>query len=192
MRPLILASASPQRKKLLKEASIPFTVDTAHIEENLTLTMPPLELARFLSFKKAEEVGKRHAHHLILGADTLVVVDGRCLGKPRTKKEALTMLRALNGKTHQVITGFTLLETDENGTMLRGLTHAVVTFVQFKKNPLKTLKAYVQTNEPMGKAGAYAIQGKGAALIEKIEGSHSNVVGLPMEEVKAALKKART
>lgn len=161
-------------------------MDPAHIEEDLTLDMPPLELARFWSFKKAEEVAKRHPGHLILGADTIVVIGKQCLGKPRTKKEALAMLRALNGKTHCVITGFTLLDSDRG----RALTHAVTTFVHFKKNPIKTLRAYVRTNEPMDKAGAYAIQGKGAMLIERIEGSRSNVVGLPVEEVKEALRKA--
>ena len=184
MKPLILASASPQRQILLKEAGIRFIVDPAHIEEDLTLNMPPLELARFWSFKKAEEVAKRHPTKLILGADTIVAIDGQCLGKPRTKKEGLAMLRLLNGKTHRVITGFTLLDSGEK----HALTHAVTTFVQFKKNRIKTLREYVQTGEPMGKAGAYAIQGKGAALIARIEGSYSNVLGLPMEEVQRAIR----
>lgn len=185
MKPLILASASPQRQSLLKEAGIPFTVDPAHIHEDLTLSMPPLELARFLSFKKAEKVAERHPTKLILGADTLVVADGGCLGKPANNKEALAMLRLLNGKTHQVITGFTLLDAGKS----RALTNAVITYVQFKKNRIATLEEYVKTAEPMGKAGAYAIQGKGAALIKRIEGSYSNVVGLPMEALKKELDK---
>ena len=184
MKTLVLASASLRRQAILKKAGIPFIVDPSDIEEDLNKDLPPHELARFLSKKKAQAVAKRHTNRLILGADTLVVHHGRILGKPKNHGEAHNMLMKLNGSAHQVITGFTLINT-HGGRML---SHSVETIVIFKKTTSDDIAAYVATGEPLDKAGSYAIQGKGKFFVDHIEGSLTNVIGLPIKDVREALK----
>jgi len=183
MKQIVLASASPRRKELLEEMDIAFIVDPSGSEENIDESLSPLEIAATLSLQKAQVVAKRHKNALVIGADTIVVLGKKILGKPKTKAHAKEMLSLLSGKAHDVITGFTIIDTDTG----KKVTKAVTTKVYFKKITQEEKDAYVATGEPMDKAGAYAIQERGSFFIEKIEGDFDNVVGLPLFAVKDVL-----
>lgn len=185
MKKIILASASPRRREILKTTGLKFDICVSDYEEDLNMKKEPRALARFLSRKKAEDVAHKYKNAIIIAADTFIVFRGKLLGKPHTAKEAEKMLTMLNGKAHSVITGFTVLDT---GTEKR-VSRSVETKVYFKKLPQKEIRAYVKTKEPLDKAGAYAIQGIGAFLVEKIEGDFLNVVGLPLAALTESLKK---
>jgi septum formation protein len=184
MKQIVLASASPRRQELIKKLGRPFTVDPSSYEEDMTLDMAPHELARHLSKKKAQSVAKRHTNSLVIGADTIVVFKGRVIGKPLNEGEAYNTLRKLNGQAHQVITGFTIVDTKSS----KVLSHSTETVVFFKQSSQDDIDAYVKTGEPLDKAGAYAIQGKGKFLVEEIDGDYDNVVGLPIKDLKEALE----
>jgi septum formation protein len=169
---LVLASQSPRRSELLRSAGIPFRVQAADVDETLQPGEAPKEYVLRLARKKAESV----PGDLVLGADTVVVVDNEILGKPRDASDAARMLRLLSGRGHQVITGICL-----KGRELI-LDHEVTT-VFFSPLTEKEIEGYVATGEPMDKAGAYAIQGRASRFAERIEGSYSNVVGLPVAMV---------
>ncbi|SCW73294.1 septum formation protein [Lachnospiraceae bacterium C10] len=179
--PIILASASPRRSELLKQTGLTFTVDVSDADENCDATDPEQYVIE-LSRRKASAVAPKHPNHLIIGADTVVVYDDEILGKPKDEKEALDMLMYLSGRTHQVVTGVTLLRTSDSGILL-SKTFAEVTNVTMYKNDRYFLQRYIDTKEPMDKAGAYGIQGMGALLVEKIEGDYNTVVGLPLARV---------
>ncbi|TAL26980.1 MAG: septum formation protein Maf, partial [Nitrospirae bacterium] len=163
---IILSSASPRRKELLKLTRLKFKVDAGNYEENLNLKLKPHKLARFLSKEKARRVAGKYKDAIIIAADTFIVFKNRFLGKPRSAAEAKKMLRALSGKAHSVITGFTIIDTGSNKTISR----SVETKVYLKKLTAKEIDAYVGTKEPLDKAGAYAIQGLGSVIVRKIEG----------------------
>ncbi|MBI5076438.1 MAG: septum formation inhibitor Maf [Nitrospirae bacterium] len=184
-RTIILASASPRRKELLSLIGLKFRVDVSDYEEDLNLKLKPHELAKHLSFEKARAVAGKHKDALIIAADTFIVFKGKLLGKPHTDKEAMRMLTLLNGKLHSVITGYTVLDTS-NG---KKSSSAVETKVWFRKMANEELHAYVETGEPLDKAGAYAIQGIGSLIVKKIEGDYFNVIGLPVASLSATLKK---
>ncbi len=185
MRDIVLASASPRRKELLAITGLQFTVCESDYEEDLTLPLQPRKLARVLSRKKAEDVARRFENSLIIAADTFIVFRDSLLGKPRNERDAGMMLKMLSGKSHSVITGFTLIDTGSE----KHLSRSVETKVYFKKLAAKEIRAYVRSKEPLGKAGAYAIQGLGSVFIEKIEGDYFNVVGLPLCALAESLKK---
>lgn len=185
MRKIILASASPKRKDILKITGLNFAVCTSDYEEEINLPLRPRELARFLSRKKAEAVAHKYKNAVIIAADTFIVFKNRLLGKPRTDKEAEKMLGMLNGKMHSVITGFTIIDTANNKILSRSLE----TKVYFKKLGVEEISAYVSSKEPLNKAGAYAIQGLGAVFIKKIAGDFFNVMGLPLCALTESLKK---
>ncbi len=185
MKKIILASASPRRKKILEIAGLKFTVCVSDYEEDLGLKMKPRDLARFLSRKKAEGVAHKFNDAVIIAADTFIVFKSQLLGKPHTEKEAGKMLRMLSGKEHSVITGFTVMDTG-SGKMA---SQSVETKVYFKKLTSEEILAYVRSKEPLDKAGAYAIQGLGGVFVEKIEGDYFNVVGLPLCSLTDCLKK---
>lgn len=185
MKTIILASASPRRKELLKKIGLEFKVDISRYREDATLELSPKKLAEFLSLQKAKDVAKRHKNAIIVSADTLVVLKNEILGKPRTAIEAKKMLGKLSGKTHLVITGFTIIDTKTNRTV----TKSVETKVYFRKLTVKEIDDYVATKEPLDKAGAYGIQEKARAFVEKIEGDFFNVVGLPIKSLIRELKK---
>ena len=185
MRKIILASASPRRREILGITGLSFAVCTSDYEENLDLPLRPRALARFLSRKKAESVASRYKNAIIIAADTFIVFRDRLLGKPRTGKEAERMLRMLNGKAHSVITGFTIMDSGSGKTLSR----SVETKVYFKKLDREEIRAYVRSKEPLDKAGAYAIQGRGAVFIKKIDGDFFNVMGLPLSALTEGLKK---
>ena len=173
--PLVLASASPRRKRLLAQMGLPYRVVVSRIHEESRAEIPE-DFCRNLAVLKAKEVGSRETGSWILGADTIVVVGGRVLGKPENQEDAKRMLSLLNGKDHQVITGFCVL----NPTGMVAHSESVTTAVRFKSLSEEEIAGYIWTQEPFGKAGAYAIQGVGAFLVESISGSYTNVVGLPM------------
>jgi nucleoside triphosphate pyrophosphatase len=173
--PLVLASASPRRKQLLRQIGIPFRPFTSRVKEH-PLSRDPLMNARLLAEAKAGAVVARCRGSWILGADTIVVLDRALLGKPADEGDAFTMLRQLSGREHRVITGFCLVAPDSKTCH----SEAVVTRVTFKVLSKKEILGYVATGEPFGKAGSYGIQGIGAFLVKGIRGSYTNVVGLPL------------
>lgn len=175
-RPLVLASASPRRKRLLRQIGIPFRALKSHVEEDDWTGGDSLAGARLLAERKARAVTRRAGSLWILGADTMVVSGKKVLGKPADPEEARAMLSLLCGRKHRVITGFCLLNPDLE---VAG-SEAVSTEVKFKDLTKEEISAYVATGEPFGKAGSYAIQGIGAFLVESISGSYTNVVGLPV------------
>ncbi len=186
MRPqiLILASASPRRQALLRSAGISFKVIPSEVNEKLEEKETPDEHVTRLARLKAEKVGKKHKIRWVLAADTVVVVDGRILGKPRDRREAEGMLELLSAREHRVITGYCLLQIS-SGKSRQG---RVISRVRFKELSQDEIRWYLDTGEPFGKAGAYAIQGKAAFMVKEVRGSYTNVVGLPLCEVVEALR----
>ena len=188
MKTIILASASPRRKELLEKINLQFEVDASDCEEEinpgLDPRLEPREIVRQLSINKAKSVAVRHKNAIIIAADTIGVMGHKILGKPHTKNEASKMLHAISGKSHLVITGFSILDTTTN----KIVTGTVNTRVYIKKLTGQEIDAYVKTGEPLDKAGAYAIQGMGAVIVEKIEGDYYNVMGLPLNALAEALK----
>ncbi|MBI4304122.1 MAG: septum formation inhibitor Maf [Chloroflexi bacterium] len=184
MKTIILASASPRRRELLAKIGLKFEVEPSNDEEELTSALEPDALAKSLSLKKAALVAKNHRNALVIAADTFVVLEGQILGKPKTESDARKMLAAISGKQHSVITGFTIIDTGSN----KVLSRSVATRVHIRKLTAKEIDAYVKTKEPLDKAGAYAIQGLGSVIVEKIEGDYFNVVGLPLSALAEALK----
>ncbi len=189
---LILASASPRRKALLEGLGLAFDVVPSGIPENGG-EGPALESAPALALAKARDVvarlpiphsAIRNPQCLVLGADTIVECEGKALGKPADAADARAMLRALSGRTHQVVTGVALVDAASG----RAETGAVVTDVTFRALTDPEIAAYVETGEPFGKAGAYAIQGLGGLFVEAIRGSPSNVIGLPVTLVQDLLR----
>lgn len=175
-REFVLASQSPRRKELLRQIGLSFTTDPAHIDESVRAGEAPGDYAVRLALDKAREVAGRRKVGVIIAADTIVVVDDDILGKPADADDAGRMLGMLSGRMHRVITGVALLDAGTG----KAVSRFAVTNVWFRELSLGEIAAYVATGEPMDKAGAYGIQGKGALLIEKIEGCYANVVGLPI------------
>lgn len=173
---IVLASGSPRRRELLAELGWKFSIDSHHGEEVKIEGEPPEKMVMRLSREKASSVAARNQGRWIIGADTVVVIDGKDLGKPTDKEDAVRMVALLSGRTHTVITGVTLLAPDG-----RSLVRAEKTAVTFRKMSDKEVRDYVARGESMDKAGAYAIQGYGTLLVEKIDGCYCNVVGLPLE-----------
>ena len=171
---LILASKSPRRKELLKQIGIPFVVVVSDAEEVSGNSWTPAALVVENAKRKARAVAEKYPDSPVLGADTVVSSEGKIFGKPKDKDEARKMLTVLSGKMHEVTTGLALINRNEIRTT------NVTTKVFFDTMTKADIDAYIATEESMDKAGAYAIQGKAARFIEKIEGSYSNVVGLPL------------
>jgi len=183
-RRIILASASPRRKEILKMTGLKFSVEAGDYEEDMDLALKPRHLARFLSSEKARASAGKYTNALVIAADTFIVFKGCLLGKPHTREEARRMLDLLNGRAHSVITGFTIIDTSTK----KKVSRSVETRVYFRKLTMKEIESYIKTGEPLDKAGAYAIQGTGALLVKKIEGDYFNVMGLPLSSLTEALK----
>ncbi|MBI3398473.1 MAG: septum formation protein Maf [Deltaproteobacteria bacterium] len=181
---ITLASSSPRRKALLTEAGLSFGIRPADIDEDIRKGESPLEHTLRLSEKKAKVAAKKVKDGWVIGADTIVFIDNLILGKPSDAKEARKMLNLLSNRYHKVVTAFCIFNAATGETIKR----AVESSVKIKKLTPQEIEDYIKTGEPFDKAGAYAAQGIGNFMIEKIEGSHTNVVGLPMEELKQALK----
>jgi len=183
MKKIILASTSPRRKELLKNLRITFQVVASDYEEDMSLPLKPLALARRLSKEKAQAVARKYTDHIIIAADTFVVLGNEILGKPHTSSEARKMLMKISNKTLSVVTGFTIIEMPENKT----ISKAIETKVQIKKLTNSEISNYIKTGEPLDKAGAFAIQGLGASIVKKIEGDYHSAMGLPLYPLAQAL-----
>jgi septum formation protein len=182
---LVLASASPRRRELLAQAGFAFDVFTADIPEVRKPGEDPIRFVTRLAREKAEAVSARYqipAETIVLGADTIVLVDDEVLGKPQDAFDAMRMLRLLSGRTHQVITGVCLVKGRERQKA------AEVTFVRFATLSDEEMEDYIATGEPMDKAGAYAIQGRASRWVPRIHGCYFNVVGLPLALVSSMIE----
>ena len=176
---LILASKSPRRRYLLAQAGLTFDVIPSHFDESTVPLGDPADYAKTLSRAKAVDIAARHPRSWVIGADTIVLMNGTVLGKPKGLDQARDMLARLSGQTHQVYTGYTIC-CDSLG---RSHSDVVCTSVTFKKLSADEIEWYIHTDEPFDKAGAYAIQGLGTFLVRSVNGSYTNVVGLPVCEV---------
>jgi len=178
---LVLASASPRRQELLRNADISFTVQAAAVSEVPLAGESPKDCAERLAGDKARAVSRLRRHDFVLGADTIVVVDGLMLGKPRDPADAARMLGLLSGRAHEVITGVCLMGPGKSAaTPAFEDTRSESTRVVMQQLTERDLASYVSTGEPMDKAGGYAIQGIASRWISRIEGDYFNVVGLPI------------
>jgi septum formation protein len=186
MTSFILASASPRRIALLRAAGFDFEIVSPAIEESHSEFFTPIELTLFNAFQKATAVANHHPGGVVLGADTVVALGSEIFGKPADLDDARRMLARLVGKSHEVITGIALLQASHNQL----ITRAVRTRVKFRSLSDPEIEAYLKTAEPLDKAGAYAAQNSPDLIIEKVTGSFSNVVGLPMEVVGPLLASA--
>jgi septum formation protein len=182
--PLILASASPRRAELLRHLDLDFQIIPGAAREVFDEYLSPLELCQLNAHRKVRVVAKKYPDALVLGADTLVFLKGEILGKPADIREARQMLGRLQGQTHQVVTGVSLIHL----RALRERTFAASTDVTFRPLTLEQINDYLSKMNPLDKAGAYAIQEHGDTIVSEISGSFSNVVGLPMELLKEEIQ----
>lgn len=181
---IILASQSPRRKELLENAGLAFDILPAHIDESaLAWENDPTAYAKTLSQQKAHAIARNHQTSWIIGADTIVVADQALLEKPADREDAIAMLTQLSNREHRVYTGVCIHHKEKGA----GVNLAVETKVRFKALAENEIHWYADTGEPYDKAGAYGIQGIGAFMVQEIQGSYSNVVGLPVCEVISAL-----
>lgn len=197
MEKIILASSSPRRRELMAQAGFAFEVLVSEADETIE-TETPVEMVEVLSERKAAAVAEEIKRQgfaeesiLLVGADTMVAIDGKKLGKPKDEKGAEEMLEELSGRTHQVYTGVTLirLRKAENGSILQeSRTFSEGTDVSFYPLTKEEIRSYIATGEPMDKAGAYGIQGKAAVFVKEIKGDYNNVVGLPIARLYQELK----
>ena len=176
---LILASQSPRRRYLLQQAGIEFSVVPSSFDENSVKPSSPDVYVRQLAESKARDISEQYADSWVIGADTIVFIDGNILGKPDSRVEARSMLERLSGKTHHVLTGYCIC----CHRIGRLFSDVVKTEVRFKKLTAREIDWYINSGEPFDKAGAYGIQGIGTFLVRRINGSYTNVVGLPVCEV---------
>ncbi|MEE8219413.1 MAG: Maf family protein [bacterium] len=186
---IILASNSPRRRAILERLGLPFEVVPAGLPEEAgadASSDQAAQVAEALALAKADAVADDHPEALVLGADTLVCVGGRCLGKPADAAEARAMLKALSGRTHSVVTGVALVGRE------RGLSATVheATNVTFRRLSEREMAGYAASGEPADKAGAYAVQGKAGLFVERVDGDYDNVVGLPLKTVARLLEAA--
>ena len=175
---LILASESPRRRELIKKITSNFTVIPSNIDESL-LHIAPHDLPAELSKMKAYSVYSKYPNDEVLACDTVVIIDNELLGKPKSKKEAHDMLSKLSNRKHVVISGYTYISKDKE------ITRTVRTYVYFNKLSEETINRYIESGSPMDKAGAYGIQDEEFNLVNHIEGDFDNVIGLPVNDIKA-------
>lgn len=188
MKKLILASSSPRRKELLEQIGLEFDIVVSDIEEKVDINLSPEETAKSLAYQKAYDVAKKVGpEKLVLGSDTIVVIDNEILGKPQNEDDIYQMLRKLSNTTHTVITGVCLYSTYDNSFIVESDT----SFIKIREISDVEIAAYIKSGEPFDKAGSYAIQGIGAVFVERIEGNYSGIVGLPVYMVAQMLKQYR-
>ena len=181
---IILASKSPRRREILENTKVRFSIEESQIDEVIKLNELPKETVMRLAYEKALHVANRNRNSLVIGADTIVVINDTILGKPKDDIEAFSMLKLLSGKTHYVITGFALI----NLSLDKKIIDCQVSQVTFKELSEQCIKDYLQTKESLDKAGAYGIQGYGGLLVENIQGDYFNIVGLPISKISDCLK----
>ncbi len=184
---IILASGSPRRRELLLQIGITPVVEPSGADENIDEKRPD-KLVELLSERKCLDIAKKTDDGIVLGADTVVSLDGEILGKPRDEADAFKMIKKLQGNVHQVYTGVTLCSV-KNGEITNKVSFSEKTDVTVSEMTDEEINAYIMTKEPMDKAGAYGIQGSFAKYISKIDGDYFNVVGLPLSAVYEELKK---
>ena len=184
LKNIILASASPRRKELMKRTGFNFTVKPSQVPEMVPPSVPMEKRAAFLAELKAAATSIYYPKDIIIGADTTVLLEGELLGKPKDEKEAAGMLRKLSGKVHTVITGVSIIYSDQEDAE----TFSSESKVEFYELSEKEIEEYVASGEPMDKAGAYGIQGRGFQLVKRIEGDFFSVMGLPIAELVRRLK----
>lgn len=182
MNKVILASQSPRRKELLSLLNIEFEAIPADIDEQIDLNNDLVNEIEKLSYQKANHVFKDHQDCLVIGSDTIVKINNEVLGKPKTYEQAKQMLNMLSGNTHEVVTGVTIITKDKVETF------SSIAKVSFYPLSEQEIDEYIKTNEPMDKAGAYAIQGLGAKFVKAIEGDYYTIMGLPVAELYHKLK----
>lgn len=178
---IILASQSPRRKELLGLLNIPFTVRVADIDETMDSSLSVADAVAQLSRRKAEAISREDTD-IVIAADTVVVSDGKVLGKPKDEADAFAMLSQLSGHQHQVMTGLTVLQGE------KAISHTEITDIFFRQLTEKEIRAYIATGDPMDKAGSYGIQNGAALFVERICGDYFNVVGLPVCRLGLILK----
>lgn len=181
---IILASNSPRRREILENTKVRFSVKGSHINEIIKDNESPEETVMRLAYEKALDISKDNKDALVIGADTIVVINDTILGKPKDEQEAYDMIKLLSGKTHYVITGFALI----NLSLDKKVIDHQISKVTFKELSNDCIKDYIQTKESLDKAGAYGIQGYGALLVDNIEGDYFNIVGLPISKISDCLK----
>ena len=187
MQKIILASASPRRKKILTQAGIPFEILPSGIDEELNDELSPYEMVKTLSEKKALHAADKAEHPVfIVAADTIVDLNGRIIGKPADKQDAYNTLKKLQGRKHFVYTGVTLIKKTAEGLTIKHIIDNTAVYMRHMSDD--EIWAYIETGEPMDKAGAYAIQEKGSLFVERIEGDFYTVEGLPVVRVYQELK----
>ena len=182
MRKLILASQSPRRKELMEKCGLHFTVEAADIDETIDPAKDLREEVKRLAQGKAETVLRKHPQAVVVGSDTIVVIDGEVLGKPTDEEDAAAMLRKLSGRTHQVMTGLCIVSSR------RLFSDVSVSDVTFEYMDEDEIISYVRSTEPMDKAGAYAVQGIASRYIKEIRGDYYAIMGLPLSMVYETLK----
>lgn len=184
MKNLILASSSPRRKELLENLHISFEVSSSDVDESFDPALTPGEIVMELSNRKAKAVSEQNPDSFVIGADTVVVLEGSVLGKPKDRSEAYFMLKNLSGKTHSVFTGVSIIGPEKEKNFY------VKTDVVFWELSDEEINAYIDTSEPFDKAGAYGIQGFGSVLVKEINGDYFSVVGLPVSKTVRELRNA--
>lgn len=182
MEQIILASSSPRRQELLQLLQLPFTVKVSDCDETVSYELTPKEVVMELSKRKATAVHTKGQKEIVIGSDTIVVINDEILNKPKDEKDAFEMLKKLSHATHSVFTGVTILTDEKEHTFYE---ETKVTFYELTE---EEIWAYIRTNEPFDKAGAYGIQGYGATLVKSIEGQYTTVVGLPVARLKKELQ----
>ena len=183
-KPIILASSSPRRRQLLAQIGLKFHVQASHANEEVAEDLSPVAIVKELATRKAAEVARQHREALVIGADTIVVLDDRILGKPDSPAAAGEMLATLSGRGHQVYTGFAII--DQPSDRIR--VEAEMTNVSFRRLERAEIEAYIATGEAFDKAGAYGIQDFSAVFSDRIEGCFYNVVGFPLTKFYLAFK----
>ena len=184
MKKLILASTSPGRKEALEKAGIVFEVMPSSFEEKVDVGIDPKDLVVKLSRGKARDVASKTARAVVVGADTVGVFAGEIMGKPHTEEKDIEMLTKLSGKYHTMLTGLTLIDTESK----KEISKVVETKVWFRDLSEEEIKEYVKSGEGLQKAGGYAYQGTGHKFVDRIEGSETNIIGMPIEDLKEMLK----
>ncbi|MGC5326614.1 Maf family protein [Brevibacillus sp. SYSU BS000544] len=181
---LVLASSSPRRKELLTTLGIPFSIAVSDVDETTPLQFSPTEIVETLALRKAAKIAGEMKEGLILGSDTIVVLDDQVLGKPQDEVDAFRMLSMLQGREHTVYSGVAIIDAQTNQQKVASSS----TKVMIRSLTSEEINAYIKTKEPMDKAGSYAIQGIGSTIVEGIEGDYFTVVGLPLKLTAQLLK----
>lgn len=180
---IILASKSPRRREILENTKVRFSIKESQIDEIIKANESPKETVMRLAYEKALDVASYNRDSLVIGADTIVVINDKILGKPKNEEDAYNMIKLLSGKTHYVITGFALINLSLNKKVI----DCEVSQVTFKELSEECIKDYINTKESLDKAGAYGIQGYGGLLVKNIQGDYFNIVGLPISKISDCL-----